>query len=296
MSEWDKTRREEDQRRHDMQDRDRQRFGQQGQRTREQRSFQSPGMRAVEEWDDPQRAYGDQGYGSQAYGRQEYSGSDADYQSYGGRSYEEQRYGSQRYGAETYPQRRYGGERYAEPGYAGRSFSEPRYESRREAERYGERGYRGGMIGDNEPLRRVSDGETDPALSGAFGGGMQKGLHRGRGPRAYTRSDERIREDVNDRLTDDSWLDASEIEVQVAKGEVTLTGTVNSRNDKRRAEDLADDVSGVKHVQNNLRVQTTAGQTMDTGGQPGAQTTGSSTMGQSAPAPKAGPGTGVGRS
>ena len=38
------------------------------------------------------------------------------------------------------------------------------------------------------------------------------------------------------------------------KGEVTLSGTVNSRLEKRRAEDVADDVSGVKHVQNNLRV------------------------------------------
>ena len=40
--------------------------------------------------------------------------------------------------------------------------------------------------------------------------------HRGRGPRGYTRSDERIREDVNDRLTDDGWLDASDIDVQVS--------------------------------------------------------------------------------
>jgi hypothetical protein len=30
---------------------------------------------------------------------------------------------------------------------------------------------------------------------------------------------------------------------------------VNSREDKRRAEDLTENVSGVRHVQNNLRVQ-----------------------------------------
>lgn len=78
--------------------------------------------------------------------------------------------------------------------------------------------------------------------------------HRGKGPRGYTRSDSRIDEDVSDRLTDDPFLDASEIEVSVSSCEVTLNGTVASRNDKRRAEDLADDVSGVKHVQNNLRV------------------------------------------
>jgi osmotically-inducible protein OsmY len=79
--------------------------------------------------------------------------------------------------------------------------------------------------------------------------------HRGRGPRNYTRSDDRIREDVNDRLTDDPHVDASEIEVNVSNREVTLSGTVNSRFEKRHAEDLAESVSGVTHVQNNLRVQ-----------------------------------------
>lgn len=80
------------------------------------------------------------------------------------------------------------------------------------------------------------------------------GAHRGRGPKGYRRSDERIREDVSDRLTDDSWLDANGIEVAVSDGDVTLTGTVRSREDKRRAEALAESVSGVDNVQNNLRV------------------------------------------
>lgn len=79
--------------------------------------------------------------------------------------------------------------------------------------------------------------------------------YRGRGPRGYTRSDGRISEDVNDRLTDDPYLDATNIEVQVANCEVTLNGVVNSRGDKRRAEDIAENVSGVAHVQNNLRVK-----------------------------------------
>lgn len=79
--------------------------------------------------------------------------------------------------------------------------------------------------------------------------------HRGRGPKGYVRSDERIREDVSDRLADDWRLDASELEVTVSACEVTLSGSVASREEKRRAEDLAESVSGVKHVQNNLRVQ-----------------------------------------
>jgi osmotically-inducible protein OsmY len=79
--------------------------------------------------------------------------------------------------------------------------------------------------------------------------------HYGRGPKGYTRSDDRIREDVSDRLTDDWRVDASNVEVSVSNGEVTLAGTVDSREQKRRAEDCAENVSGVRNVQNNLRVQ-----------------------------------------
>jgi osmotically-inducible protein OsmY len=79
--------------------------------------------------------------------------------------------------------------------------------------------------------------------------------HSGRGPSNYTRSDDRIREDVNDNLTDDWAVDARNITATVRNGEVTLEGTVSTRLQKRRAEDCAEDVSGVKHVQNNLRVQ-----------------------------------------
>ncbi|HEX6012017.1 MAG TPA: BON domain-containing protein [Geminicoccaceae bacterium] len=82
--------------------------------------------------------------------------------------------------------------------------------------------------------------------------------HRGRGPKGYKRSDQRIQEDVNDRLYDDPYVDASEIDVSVSGGEVTLSGTVDSRNARRRAESLAEQVSGVTHVQNNLRVRQAA--------------------------------------
>lgn len=83
--------------------------------------------------------------------------------------------------------------------------------------------------------------------------------HRGRGPKGYRRADDRIKEDVNDRLSDDYYLDASEVEVAVENTEVTLTGTVNNRNDKRRAEDLAESVSGVTNVENRLRVKQSSG-------------------------------------
>jgi osmotically-inducible protein OsmY len=85
------------------------------------------------------------------------------------------------------------------------------------------------------------------------------GGFRGRGPKGYRRSDARISEDINDRLTDDPWLDASEIEVAVASGEVTLSGIVADREAKHRAERCVERVSGVEHVQNNLRIGHMAG-------------------------------------
>lgn len=85
------------------------------------------------------------------------------------------------------------------------------------------------------------------------------GPYKGKGPKGYIRSDERIREDLCDRLTDDAQLDASDITVAVAKGEVTLDGTVASRAERRAAEDCAEACSGVGHVQNNLRVKEKSG-------------------------------------
>lgn len=79
--------------------------------------------------------------------------------------------------------------------------------------------------------------------------------HRGRGPRNWTRSDERIADDVHQRLTDDPHVDASDVDVKVENGEVTLSGLVDDRRAKRRAEDCAESVSGVRHCQNNLRVR-----------------------------------------
>jgi hypothetical protein len=82
-----------------------------------------------------------------------------------------------------------------------------------------------------------------------------RGMFRGRGPRGYRRSDERMREDVCDLLTEHADLDASDMQVNVADGEVTLQGSVSTRSDKRLAEDLAASVSGVRQVHNQLRLR-----------------------------------------
>jgi osmotically-inducible protein OsmY len=81
------------------------------------------------------------------------------------------------------------------------------------------------------------------------------GTHAGKGPESYRRTDDRIREDVNDRLTDKWNVDASDIEVHVVDGEVVLSGFVSDRYQKRAAEDAAESVRGVRNVENRLRIQ-----------------------------------------
>lgn len=79
--------------------------------------------------------------------------------------------------------------------------------------------------------------------------------YRGHGPRDYRRSDERVYGDVCEALTDDSEVDATHIEVKVSEGEVTLSGSVTSREQKRRAAHVADRIAGVRDVHNQLRIQ-----------------------------------------
>ena len=81
--------------------------------------------------------------------------------------------------------------------------------------------------------------------------------YRGRGPRGYVRSPERIREDICDRLTDNPFVDASEIEVWVTGSEVRLAGTVDNETALRQAQEIAAEAVGVTHVHNELRVKLT---------------------------------------
>lgn len=83
---------------------------------------------------------------------------------------------------------------------------------------------------------------------------QRQGPFSGRGPKGYQRSDSRILEDVSDNLSQAPDIDASEMEVTVSNGEVTLSGTVRSRYEKRRAEDVSERVPGVRDVNNRLRV------------------------------------------
>jgi hypothetical protein len=115
--------------------------------------------------------------------------------------------------------------------------------------------YLGQDLGEEEPEPEGRSGESWGAQPGetSWRRGAGQG-HAGRGPKGYQRSDDRIKEDVNDRLTENDRLDASEMEVAVKSGEVTLKGTVPNRQSKRLAEDIAESVAGVHDVMNQLRV------------------------------------------
>lgn len=219
-------------------------------------------------------------YGGGTGGRQQ-GGQNRDSQPYGAQSRGGQQHGSQGYGSQGYGSQGYGsqssGSMYGEraddrmdhdrAGY-GRRAQDPTGTGRM-AGGYdrGGRGY--GGDGDRGFLERAGD-----EVSSWFGDDdarqRREGDHRGKGPKGYTRSDDRIREEVSDRLSDDPMIDASDIEVQVSEGEVTLSGEVDSRQTKRRAEDCADACAGVRHVQNNLRVRSQTGQSSSASGMTGS--------------------------
>lgn len=180
--------------------------------------------------------------GATRYGQRETTHSYFRGDDYGGQDYTRGRYGQSR-GMGGYDSRNYLGGSYAADMY-------DRYRGSIPPRRYDrdERGF----------FDRASDevmswfGDDDAARRRQMD---QRKDHRGKGPAGYTRSKERILEDANERLMRDSLVDASNIAVTCKDNEITLEGTVDSRSAKRRAEDIVEDISGVKHVQNNLRVE-----------------------------------------
>jgi len=237
------------------------------------------GRRQRENYDEP--FYRGQGGGDE---EQYYRGQGGGYEEQYSRGYggEQQRYGYGRSGSYNEPSRR--GYRGRRPSEAYGAYDYGRYEyGDRTREPYYQRGYEGES---REPYyQRGYEGESRERGGRGLGRGeergfferagdeirswfgddeaerrrradeMRQGRYAGRGPRGYRRSDERIREDINDHLTEDWYVDASDVEVTVNNGLVTLTGRVDSRDDKRRAEDIAESVSGVMDVSNQLRVE-----------------------------------------
>jgi hypothetical protein len=78
--------------------------------------------------------------------------------------------------------------------------------------------------------------------------------HYGKGPKGYRRSDSSILEEANEALYESYEVDATNIEVQVKEGIITLTGTVIDRDSKREAENCVETINGVLDVRNELRL------------------------------------------
>ena len=187
-----------------------------------------------------QGGFGGQGYGPRGYGQagpegqQRYGFGPQPYGWPGG-------YGGQGQGMQGYGAQDYGGQGFAGQGFAGQGFA---------GQGFGSQEY--GWQGQEQP---GTTGYSGMSQSPAYVYGYVLTTYTGRGPKGYRRSDDRIREDISDDLTRHPEIDPSEIEIQVQDGEVTLTGTVESRQAKRLAEDVVEQCAGVQEVHNRLRVQ-----------------------------------------
>lgn len=81
------------------------------------------------------------------------------------------------------------------------------------------------------------------------------GRRLGRPPKNFTRTDERIREDVCERLIREERIDASDVEVNVRGGIVVFDGTVPDRFMKYALEYEAEACPGVRDVENRVGVR-----------------------------------------
>jgi osmotically-inducible protein OsmY len=199
--------------------------------------------------------YGRSDYGNR-YGRSDYGGARSDADRYaddyrtagfGARPYQEG-YGDSGYSRDPYGRRSTG-------SYSGGSYDRG---DRSDYDRYGRsRSY------DRDAFRSGDDyssrfGRSTSYDRDTFGADRNRydGPHSGVGPSGYSRSKDRIEEDVNERLKHHGQLDATHIRVSVDDdGDVTLEGTVGSRREKRLADDVAESVRGVDDVHNRLRIE-----------------------------------------
>ena len=133
----------------------------------------------------------------------------------------------------------------------GPSFDDQGYRQGRFAvpNQYGARGY---VSGDESSLKYRESGSYYSQAQPRLVSGSPQFVDKG--PRGYVRSDERIREEIQERLAN-GYIDASDVEVAVQNGEVTLTGSVVDRRTRRMAEELLDPIRGIKDVTNRIRAK-----------------------------------------
>jgi BON domain len=119
-------------------------------------------------------------------------------------------------------------------------------------------GYGGSRRGQALPVQR-SESWGKPSSNSLLSS------RQGRSPSSYQRSDERIRDEIRDRLRGQKDIDVSDTDCNVTEGTVVLSGTVSGRRERRLIEELAASIWGVKGVRSNLRVRSAA----DTSRNPG---------------------------
>lgn len=111
---------------------------------------------------------------------------------------------------------------------------------------------------------RFDSSEREEAMrTGGWGEGFDVGTERsghfGKGPKGWKRTDERIREEASEALYRAHDVDASEINLTVDDGIVTLSGTVDERGTKRTAERCVEQITGVEDVINQIRIRKSGG-------------------------------------
>ena len=102
-------------------------------------------------------------------------------------------------------------------------------------------------------VNETAEGQHENRHTGIFNDIAVK-LGFRKGPKNYRRTDDRIREDICERLWADHTLDVGDVEVHVRDGVVQLDGTVRLRRMKHDIEDIAANCAGVEDVENRIRV------------------------------------------
>jgi hypothetical protein len=133
--------------------------------------------------------------------------------------------------AEPYTSRQVARSRFAEP-YTGGQFARSQY------------GMGANYYGDSLDHSSRGYGQRESANLG----------FSGVGPKGYKKSDERLHEEACEALYRNPWVDASEIDVKVKDGVITVSGTVQGRDEKREAESCMENISGVVDIRNELRL------------------------------------------
>ena len=113
----------------------------------------------------------------------------------------------------------------------------------------------GGGFGGQSSSGYGSSGYGGGYGSSGYGGRFGQRRSMRRGPKGYERSDERLKEDISERMYANEDFDVSDVSIEVANGVVTLDGNVDDRYSKYMLEEMVDSIPGVKDVDNRLRIR-----------------------------------------